>query len=82
MQYVQPILDLFYNIVDRIGTKAAITCGVDYALIYLLIQGKISEQYGVIGLVVVTVGFFVQRVSEKKIESTNGGTTPAQPPTI
>lgn len=74
MQFVQPILDLFYNVVDRIGTKAAITAAVDYALIYLLMQGKISEQYGVIGLVVVTVGFFVQRVAEKKIESVNGTT--------
>lgn len=82
MNYIQPFLTLLYDVIDRIGTKAAITVGVDYALIYLLMEGKISEQYGVIGLVVVTVGFFVQRVAEKKIESTNGGTTPATPPTI
>lgn len=81
MNYIEPFLKLFYDVVDRIGTKAAITAAVDYALIYLLIQGKISEQYGVIGLVVVTVGFFVQRVAEKKIESTNGGPA-ATPPTV
>lgn len=75
MNFVQPFLDLLYNAVDRIGSKAAIAAGVDYALIYLLVEGKITEPYGVGGLVVVTVGFFVQRVAETKAKA-NGGTTP------
>lgn len=75
MNYIQPFLDLLYNAVDRVGTKAAIAAGVNYALIYLLVEGKITEPYGVGGLVVVTVGFFVQRVAEAKAK-TNGGTTP------
>jgi hypothetical protein len=75
MQFIQPFLDLLYNAVDRIGSKAAITAGVDYALIYLLVEGKITEPYGVGGLVIVTVGFFVQRVAEIKAK-TNGTVAP------
>ena len=75
MQFVQPFLDLLYNLIDRIGTKAAITVGVDYALIYLLYVGKVTELYALAAVVIVTVGYFVQRVNEAKakagVEPTN-----------
>jgi hydrogenase maturation factor len=73
VNYIQPILDLVYNLIDRIGTKAAITVGVDYALIYLLYVGKVTEVYALGAVVIVTVGYFVQRVNEVKAKT---GTEP------
>jgi hypothetical protein len=72
VNHVQPFLDLFYSVVDRVGVKVAFAGGIEYALCTFLIQGKISEQYGVPAMVIVAVAFFVSRVKESAIKATNG----------
>lgn len=77
---LQPLLDTFLVIVDRVGAKAAVTLAICGALIYLAVMCLeaglvVSLQFCIVGIAAVGAIFMIARSFEKdkvKLERPNG----------
>ena len=66
---------------DRIGITPFL-CGYGiYQVTVLIENGKIDGPYGAGAIAAIVIGFFLARHKEREQKS-NGGTTPATPPTL
>ena len=59
------IIDFMKYIIDRSGMRSLITLLVDSALLYFVYLGKLSELYATIGIVTITIVFFIVRHFER-----------------
>ena len=65
-QMIEKILSLFFQIVDRLGTKCAVTIIALAGLGYGTYDGIVPPLIGVIGMVVVTVAYMAFDFIHKK----------------
>ena len=68
---LQPLIDAFLKLVDRVGSKCAVALGALGFLGYSIYAAKVPPLIGVIGMVVVALGYFLfDHLKQKEGECT------------